>query len=763
MSILKTLRKIVQEVSAAADLNTVLSHIVSRVQEAMEVSVCSVFLYEPELERYVLMATQGLNAEAVGQVSLSLNEGIVGMVAERAEPINLENAAQHPAYRYIEITGEERYNAFLGVPIIHQRKVLGVLVVQEVDSRRFDEGEEAFLVTLSAQLAGIIAHAFATGTINRDLEESRRRQDLRYQGVPAAAGVAIGRIVVASLPADLDSVPDKEVTDLEQELVDFRAALQAVRDEIRAAAESLASRLSRDEQALFDVYLRMLDDNALAQEVSNRIHAGNWAQGALREVIDEHVRAFQAMEDPYLSERASDIRDLGRRILRHLQEKGGCVDSVDYPDDAVLLAEELTPAMLGLVPHQRLVGLISVGGSGNSHAAILARSLGIPTVMGVMNLPYRRLNGREVVIDGYNGRIYISPSDEVRQAFGRVVMDERAVADQLNTLRDLPAITTDGYRLPLWVNTGLSADVQRSLDLGAEGIGLYRTEIPFMIRESFPSEQEQQQSYREQLQAFAPLPVTMRTLDIGGDKSLPYFPIDEENPSLGWRGIRITLDHPEIFMVQVRAMLRASEGLDNLRIMLPMVTSVHEVEEAQRQIDRAVKELREEGCNVRRPPVGVMIEVPAAVYQARRFARMVDFISVGSNDLTQYLLAVDRNNPRVAGLYASYHPAVLKALDFIAHEAHKERRHVSICGEIAADPGGALLLMAMGYDVLSVNANNLPRIKFAIRGVSLVEARRLLLQVRMMHDADEIHQALRKALKNFGLAQLTRPVMPERS
>ncbi|SEQ93569.1 PEP-utilising enzyme, TIM barrel domain [Amphritea atlantica] len=338
---------------------------------------------------------------------------------------------------------------------------------------------------------------------------------------------------------------------------------------------------------------------------------------------------------------------------------------------------------------------------------------------------------------------------------------ENEVNAGLEGLKELPAETTDGYRMPLWVNTGLITDVARSLDRGAEGIGLYRTEIPFMIRDFFPSEQDQMETYRKQLEAFAPRPVTMRTLDIGGDKPLPYFPIEEDNPFLGWRGIRVTLDHPEIFLVQIRAMLRAAEGLNNLRIMLPMVTSVHEVDESTKLIAQAVEELREEGHVINQPLIGVMVEVPAAVYQVRRFARRVDFISVGSNDLTQYLLAVDRNNPRVASLYVPYHPAVLKALQFIVHEAHKENVSVSICGEMAADPGGAILLMAMGYDVLSMNATNLPKVKFALRGISFDRARELLNQIIVMDDVDKIHMTLRNALKELGLGQLTRPTIPD--
>ncbi len=762
MSMLSVLRKIVQEVSTAPDLDSVLDLIVRRIQQAMKTQVCSIFLFDPVRQRYVLRASQGLNQEAVGKVSLSPTEGIVGQVGQRAEPINLEDASRHPAFHYLKATGEERFHAFLGVPIIHHRSVLGVLVVQQMEHRRFDESEEAFMVTLSAQLAGIIAHAEATGSVNSDQHPQAKvkpQRDRHFGGVAAAAGVAIGTVVVATLAAELETVPDKPAKDVEQELDAFKAALEAVRDDIRTVSNSLARRLRSDEQALFDVYLRMLDDQALAGEIEARIKAGNWAQGALREVVLTQVRQFNSMEDAYLRERASDIRDLGRRILGYLQESAGPPE-VECSEDTILIADELSPAMLGLVPEDKLVGLVSVSGSGTSHAAIMARAVGIPTVMGAVDLPFTRLEGRQVIVDGYSGRVYVNPSEQLLTAFREVIREERAVAAELEGLRDLPAETTDGYRMPLWVNTGLVADVSRSLQRGAEGIGLYRTEIPFMIRDFFPSEHEQLQSYRSQLEAFAPRPVTMRTLDIGGDKALPYFPIEEDNPFLGWRGIRVTLDHPEIFLVQVRAMLRASEGLNNLRIMLPMVTSVHEVEEALRQIDRALSELQDEGYAVQRPLVGVMVEVPAAVYQVRRFARLVDFVSVGSNDLTQYILAVDRNNPRVAGLYAAYHPAVLRALQYIARETRKEGKPVSICGEMAADPGGALLLMAMGYEVLSMNANNLPRVKSAIRGVSLARAQSLLSRVLRMDDAEEIHQYLRQALKQLGLGQLTRPRLP---
>ena len=756
---LDVLRKIVQEVSVAPDLESALNLIVRRVQRSMSTEVCSVYLFDPCDQRYVLMATEGLHQESVGSVRLSAAEGLVGMVVERAEPINLESASQHPAYKYVESTGEERYGSFLGVPVIHHREVLGVLVVQQQELRRFDESEEAFLVTLSAQLAGVIAHAEATGSLGKNNEiDSKTIVDLRFEGVAGSSGVAIGIATVVAPPADLASVPDKPAKDVDKEIASFQEALKLVRRDIKVVGRSLAQRLRSEEQALFDVYLRMLDDNALAGEVIARIEKGNWAQGALREVVTEHVHQFSMMDDPYLRERATDIKDLGRRVLAYLQEAGPA--EVEYPEETILIADELTPAMLGEVPSDKLVGLVSVHGSSNSHAAILARSMGIPTIMGAVDLPLTRIDGRELVLDGYSGRVYVQPGEELLKAYRDILRGEQEEETELQALKDLPAETTDGYHIPLWVNTGLIADVARSLDRGAEGIGLYRTEVPFMIREFFPSEQEQAQTYRKQLEAFYPRPVTMRTLDIGGDKALPYFPIEEENPFLGWRGIRVTLDHPEIFLVQVRAMLKAGEGYDNLRIMLPMVTSVHEVDEANRQIGRAVRELQEEGFNISRPQVGVMVEVPAAVYQVRRFARRVDFISVGSNDLTQYLLAVDRNNPRVADLYVSYHPAVLRALNFIASEAHKEKVPVSICGELASEPGGALLLMAMGYDMLSMNATNLPKVKSTIRSVSKEDADELLAEVLAMDDADKIIKLINERLTELGIALPVQPVLP---
>lgn len=749
---LDVLRSIVQHVSDATNFREALDLIVREVRDSMGTEVCSVYLRNPD-NSYAFAANEGLNRDVVGSLELGEDDGLVALVGKRAEPLNLQDATSHPRFLLLPEIGEEHFHAFLGVPIIHQRLVLGVLVVQQREIRRFDDSEEAFLVTLSAQLAGVIAHAQATGAMRSLFEQETDTQNSRYAGVPGAPGISIGRVVVLHPPADLDSVPDRDAEDVTIELMVFDRALSAVREDIARIGERLPASLPAEERALFDAYLHMLDDAALGDDVRKVIRKGQWAQGALRRVIVDHVRRFEEMEDSYLRERGSDVRELGQRVLAYLQDIRR--RKLHFPDESIVLGENITAGMLAEFPADKLAGLVSMKGSANSHVSILARSLGVPTVMGAVDLPIHTMDGQTLVVDGFYGDVVANPSAGVRASYVNLMSQEREFSQELEGLRDLPSETKDGHNVRLWVNIGLSGDITRSLEMGAQGIGLFRTEIPFMTKDRFPTEEEQRIIYRGHMVAFEPRPVTMRTLDVGGDKSLSYFPIAEENPFLGWRGIRVTLDHPEIFMVQVRAMIKANAGLEGvLRIMLPMITSMSEVDEARALVDRAYDEVLEEGFKVKRPLVGVMIEVPAAVYQAQEIARKVDFLAVGSNDLTQYMLAVDRNNSRVASLYRDVHPAVIQALKLVADGCHAEHKPLGICGELAGTPVGAVLLVAMGYDVLSMNAINLPRIKWVVRNLALSDARLMLTNVLTMTDAQEIEQYMREQLIRAGLGRV---------
>ncbi len=754
---LNTLRRIVQEVTGARDLDQALEVIVSRVKQAMNVDVCSVYLADRERGENVLMATDGLNAASVGMVRLGDKLGLIGLVSSREEPVNIADAQAHPQYRYFPESGEERFLSFLGVPIIHHRQLLGVLVVQSVEKKQFDEDGVTFLVTIAAQLAGAIAHAEASGGINGLSRGNggRSRSMPPLQGQPGSPGVAIGTAVVNFAQADLELIPDREITDSKAEITVFRKAVAGVRKDIQAMLDRMKEVLPAEDRALFDAYLLMLEPNGIPADVIRIIKQGNWAPGALREAIGEHVRAFNAMEDAYLRERGEDVRDLGRRILAKLRSNEP-VAPRKYPLRTVLVGEEITASMLAEVPVKRLVGVVSVRGSQTSHVAILARAMGVAAVMGVEDLPVGRVDGRPVIVDGYTGRVYVNPPRQVRDEFRHLLREEAELSRELHELRELPAITPDNVGIPLYVNSGLLADISPSRRSGAEGIGLYRTEFPFMIRDRFPGEDEQCQIYRQVLKSFAPAPVTLRTLDVGGDKALPYFPIEEDNPFLGWRGIRISLDHPEIFMVQLRALLRASIGLGNMNLLLPMVNSVSEVDDALRLLRRAHHELVDSGVDIGMPRVGVMIEVPSAVYQVRELARRVDFLSIGTNDLTQYLLAVDRNNARVANLYDGLHPAVLRALQQVVDGAKAEKTPVSVCGEMAGDPAAAILLLGMGIDNLSMSAANLPRVKWVIRTFTRRRARLLLKEALTFEYAHLVRNFLNAALEDAGLGGLVR-------
>ncbi|WP_295440675.1 phosphoenolpyruvate--protein phosphotransferase [uncultured Thiodictyon sp.] len=750
---LESLRRIVQEVDNAPDLEQALAIIVRRVKEAVKADVCSVYLNDYENRRHILQATDGLQQAAVGRVRIELGRGLVGLVSERAEPINLDDACAHPRYLRITDSGEDRYHGFLGAPIIQNRKVLGVLVLRQLEKRQYQEDEVTFVATLASQLAGAITYARTNGELARLQDEGIPQRFL--PGLAASPGIGIGTAVVVYPPADLDAIPDRRAENPQSEEDAFRGALRDVAADLDRLAARTQTNLNAEDMAIFDAWRLMLESDTLVDGTLARIRAGNWAPGALRETIAEHARVFDEMEDAYLRERASDVRDLGRCILVHLQNLAAA--PIQYPPKTILVGAEISAMQIADVPRELLAGVVSTGGSGSSHVAILARGMGVPAAMGVADLPVGRAEGRDMVVDGYRGRVYVAPAPAVRAEYQRMAEHDRAMTNELKALRHLPAETTDGFEVPLFLNTGLVSE-NRPLGLDeCAGVGLYRTELPFMVRDSFPGEVAQMANYRKVLEMFAPRPVTIRTLDIGGDKPLPYFPMHEANPFLGWRGIRITLDHPEIFLTQVRAILRASVGLDNLRILFPMVSTVTELDEALILLRRAHDELLEDGYQVRMPATGVMIEVPAAVYQAEALARRVDFLSIGTNDLTQYLLAVDRNNSHVAKLYDELHPAVLRALSQTLVGALVHGREVSVCGEMAGDPLAVILLVGLGVHSLSMGAHSLPRVKRVIRSISRARAREVLKAALQCEDAAAVRRLLVNTLETLGLGGLVRP------
>ncbi|WP_298217589.1 phosphoenolpyruvate--protein phosphotransferase [Halothiobacillus sp.] len=757
---LDELRRIVTEVAQSVDLRTALDLIARRVRDALNVDVCSVYvLTRPEPPRetgLLLQATEGLNQSMIGQVMLALNEGLVGLVARRAELVNLENAPDHPAFKFVSDIGEEFYHGFLGVPIIYRGDVLGVLVVQSLERRRFSSDQESFLVTLASQLASGIRQAQVSGELSQhEAPASDLGAAVVARGLPGSPGIVFGTAVSVLNSVDLESVADRVVEDPALEWQVLLSAIDAVRSEFaQLKADFARAAGNADENILFDAFIMMLGSSTFIGSMESRVQAGMSASAALRDTVREHAAVFEHMSDPYLRERAQDVRDLGTRILVKLRAR--TQDARDLPERIVLIGRDLSASHLAEIPTNRLVGIVSSSGTGSSHLAILARALGIPAAMGVSDLPIVSLNDQEVVVDGYRGLLVVRPVGSFRQELSRLTQEEAQLTTALKALCDLPGQSLDGYRLGMYVNIGLLADMAPSMTVGAEGIGLYRTEIPFQIRKQFPGEEDQAAIYREALETFRGKEVVLRTLDVGGDKPLSYFPIKEDNPFLGWRGIRLVLDHPEIFLTQIRAMLRASIGLDNLSILLPMIGSVEELETAKEYIFQALNELREEGQTISTPRIGVMIEVPSAVYQIDIIAAMVDFLSIGTNDLTQYILAIDRNNERVAARYDALHPAVLRAIVEVVDASHLLGREVTVCGELAGDPMGAVLLLGMGIDVLSMSAGSLPRIKWVIRSFKQTDARQLLFAALECSRPVQIRAMLSQALEERGLGSLIR-------
>jgi phosphotransferase system enzyme I (PtsP) len=759
MGVLEALKSTAQAMSGAKTLKDAMEVLLDTICRQTEADACSIFILDAKKEDFLLVASTRSKYLLPGQCRIPHDEGLVGAVASHAEPIRLDNAASDP--RNIELTplgSEKDYQAFLGVPLIHAGEVLGVVVAQNGTQRVFSEGDEAFVVTLSAQLSGAIAQALESGRIVDMIASYGKHKSLKLQGVGASSGVAMGEAVVALPQADFSMVFERASEDISADLEKFDKALESVRKDIRSMDAELAETLGEDERALFGAYLKILDSKSFTQAVIEKVTAGQWVQSALKNVVSKNAKVFEEMSDEYLKERATDIWDLGRRVLSYLQ-------SLDqgrrhYAPNTILMGSEITASMLAEVPKKQLKAVVSIKGSVNSHVAILANALGIPAVMGVEFLPLELLSGRSVIVDGYTGRVFTDPHQGLQKVYRRLLDEEQELQENLRELIHESSQTQDEVHISLKANVGLIADIDSALTHGAEGVGLYRSEVPFMVRDRFPGDEEQRIIYRQFLESFHPKMVIMRALDIGGDKDLPYFQFEEDNPYLGWRGIRILLDHPEIFAQQIRAMLKAAVHLNNLQIMLPMVSRLDEIIRAKELIWAVYQEELAEGTPVVWPKIGVMIEVPSLIQVIDEVLDLVDFVSIGTNDLTQYMLAVDRNNPRVEDYYDSFDPGVLRAIAKVVSRADFYGKSCGLCGEMAGDPLATILLIGLGFVELSMSASKLLRVKWIVRGVSVESCKTIAQKALLLDSSEEVRALLAEALREFGFGSLIRAGKP---
>lgn len=744
---LTRLREIVEKVASAPRLNEALDILVTDICLAMDTEVCSVYLADHERRCFYLMATRGLKKPRGRTVTLAFDEGIVGLVGRLAEPINLADAQKHPSFKYVPAVKEERFRAFLGVPIIQRRQLLGVLVVQQREHRQYDESEESFLVTLATQMAGILSQSQLAALFGQ-------YRQTRIRALPASPGVAIAEGWMDTTVPLMEQVFEASTLDTALERERLTAALEEASGEFRRYSKRFAAGAQKETAAIFDLYSHLLTDARLRRELFAEVDKGLVAEWAVKTVVEKFAEQFASLSDSYLKERAGDLKTLGQRLLFHLDDTIQSPNT--WPERFVLVADELSATTLAELPQKRLAGVVVRDGAANSHAAIMVRALGIPTVMGADIQP-SVLHRRMLVVDGYRGELLVDPEPVLLQEYQRLVSEENELSRLAEDDVEQPAALKSGERVQVMLNAGLSPEHEEQLGSRIDGIGLYRTEIPFMLQSGFPSEEEQVAQYQGMLQMFNDKPVTLRTLDVGADKQLPYMPISEENPCLGWRGIRITLDQPEIFLIQVRAMLRANVATGNLSILLPMITSIDEIDDARRLIDRAGREVEEElGYPLPRLRLGVMVEVPSMVFMLGHLAGRIDFISVGTNDLTQYLLAVDRNNTRVASLYDSLHPAMLRTLNLIAREAERYNIDLCLCGEMAGDPMCVAILVGMGYRHLSMNGRSVARIKYLLRHIQLEEAETLAQRSLEAQMATEVRHRVAAFMERRGMGGLIR-------
>jgi phosphoenolpyruvate-protein phosphotransferase len=737
---LTRLQKEVLELASPAEQ---VRKIVDSISAIVETDVCTLYLVDANGDM-VLMASHGL--AQTGAVSIPAGRGLVGLAAISRHPINIARAIEHPSFYYVEGSQEERFRSFCGIPLVRYGKVIGVLVVQRAEPEALSAESEAFLVTLSSQLAHIVADmpvALQGAHINTYL-----------RGVRGSSGIGIGFSVLCD-HGDLYSVPDEPCTDIDATLQDWRRLLQSVQLEIRQEESTLSKLLTDSVSSIFSTYSSLLADQALIQKVETEIRNGNWLPGALRRSIQYFADLFLAMEDPYLRARHEDIHHLGNKLFTTYRGSSNAQQqNIAALDQVVLIGDEVSISDIAAVPGDKLAGIICYSGSSMSHTAVLANALGVPAVMGVGSFKHLR-NRERFIVDGNSGQVVRYPNEMLCTEFQRLIDEEKQLLSKLSALRDLPALTPDGFEVRMFTNSGLLADLTPGLKHGAQGIGLYRTEIPFMVRDSFPSEDEQIQVYSQVFDAYVGKPVYMRTLDVGGDKQLPYFPITgEDNPALGWRGIRFTLDNIQLLVTQVRAMLRAAGNEGDLHILLPMVSATEELNTFNELLGAALGQLAQEGYPARRPRVGVMIEVPAAISQLALWSTRIDFVSIGSNDLSQYLLALDRNNSRVASRYDHIHPAVIHEVNRVVQIARQYNLPLSLCGEMASDPLAVILLLGMGISTLSMSATKLARIKHLIRALPQQRAESILRQCLQLDNVQDIRALLHSTLLTLQLHEL---------
>lgn len=722
---LKTLIDISRIITTSHNLEETLGQTVFLIAERMGVDVCSIYLHDGESDGLELKATHGLNPAGVGQVRMKITEGLVGMAIETKMPVNVRDVANHPRFKFFPSLDEERLSSFLGIPLIEYRKPIGVLAIQNQESRLFTQEEERLLTTIASQISGLISKAILVDRVQQvaTAAEDRPTGSFQLEGVPIAPGLAKERVMILTRHRFEEPEYTPKGTREEERLSLLKAIEESVQ-EILHLIKDVSSRIGEHDAAIFHAHLLFLEDRNFIQRMFTQIEQGASAGWAVSHVVREHLKAFQSIDDPYLQERGADLEDVGFRVLRHLGMSTSRNVIMEQP--GILVAENLTPSDTAQLDPGLVKGIVTTYGGHVSHTSILARSLRIPAVTGVPNVVDTLVEGEEVMLDGDAGIVFVNPDAGLTQIYERHQESRAAYLSHLDDLRDVLCTTKDGQRIILRANVGLAQDLEDFTNYGAEGIGLYRTEIHYLMRTTLPTVDELVELYTKVMESSDGAPVIFRTLDLGGDKFPAYlhFP-KEENPFLGIRSIRYQLQWQSLLKDQLKAILQVAH-LGDLQLMFPMITHLEELHEVRRIYLDCRRELEmDTGVPLPSIKLGMMFEVPSAVLMCDLFMGELDFMSIGSNDLTQYVLAVDRNNPNVSHLYDPLDPAVLIMIKRLIDAAARHGKPIELCGEMASDPEGCLVLTGLGLRELSMNAPLIPIVKDRLAQHSLADLEEL--------------------------------------
>jgi len=712
-ALLRRLREVMAETGTVEER---LSQVVRSIAANMVSEVCSVYLLRnDELELY---ATEGLNPEAVHKTRLKVGEGLVGDIAANARPLALAEAQSHPQFAYKPETGEEIFHSLLGVPLQRDNRVIGVLVVQNKTRRQYAEDEVEVLETIAMVLAEMVASGQLNGPDDTAAVSHAPTLPFRADGRTLSEGLAIGQAV---LHEPRVHVARTIADDIPHEKRRLDAAVASMRDQVNRMLETPDDEIVGESRDVLETYKMFAHDSGWLHKLHQAVESGLTAEAAVLRVQGDTRHRMQAITDPYLRERLADLDDLANRLLLHLTGKGITAAAEALPENAILFARAMGPAELLDYDRRKLQGLVLEEGSSVSHVAIVARALSIPVVGSVSRAIERVEPGDQVIVDGDHAQIFVRPVADVISAFQQSLGLRKARLAKYAAQRDDPPVTRDGKRIALLINAGLLIDLAHLDETGAEGIGLYRTELQFLVRPTMPKAEAQTAIYSRVLEHAGERPVVFRTLDVGGDKVLPYLAKQpEENPAMGWRAIRIALDRPALLKVQLRALLQAAEGRV-LHVMFPMVAEVDEFIRARKVLDREVQRLKSLGRPVAKSVrVGTMLEVPALAWQLPSLLPLVDFVSVGSNDLMQFLFATDRGNPRMTDRYDPLAPSMLAFLRWVVQQCKAHEKPLTLCGEMGGRPLEAMALLGLGFERLSMPANAIGPVKEMLRSLDVL-------------------------------------------